>query len=306
MIAVDAMGGDYAPEQVVLGALLAAKGGIPVALFGFQEQLCSLLFSHDIHWKTYPIKIFNVTQQVAMSESPVVAVRRKPDSSLVRAIRSVKDGVCAAMVSAGNTGAVAVASMFVLKMQSGVSRPALAGVLQTKKDPVLFLDIGANADCKAEHLVQFAQMADAYSKRVLLQKRPAIGLLANGHEEGKGSLLVKNVHVLLKKDEKLNFIGNIEPDAVLAGEADVVVTDGFSGNIFIKTVEALVNVFGVTNYEIARSGALLLGVNGCVVVSHGNADAHVIKNAISFAHKSSYNRERLYGTQKESFRGVST
>jgi glycerol-3-phosphate acyltransferase PlsX len=305
MIAVDAMGGDYAPDQIVLGALYAAQCGVPVILFGFHEKIYSLLTLYDPFWNRFPISIFNTEQVVGMDEYPVDAIRKKKDSSLLKAMQSVKSGYCSAFVSAGNTGAVMVAAKFVLGCTAGVDRPAIIGFLKTLKKNVLFLDIGANADCKAKHLVQFARMAVLYAKQTLHLADPAVSLLSNGHEPGKGSLLIKETFGLLQKERGIHFIGNIEPVGILRSETDIVVTDGFSGNIVLKTIEAMVNVFDVKNYKISDNGAFLLGVNGVVVIAHGNSNARVIKDSILLAFKKTCNKESLYGNGKKSFGRVS-
>lgn len=298
MIAVDAMGGDYAPDQIVLGALNAARSGVPVALFGMQETIYSLLESYDFSWKSYPISVFHTHEIVAMDEHPVDAIRKKRNSSLVQAMQSVKQGACDAFVSAGNSGAAMVAAKFILGCLKGVERPAIIGTLKTLKKDVLFLDIGANADCKAVHLVQFAKMATLYAQQVLGLVFPQVSLLSNGHEPGKGSLLVKETFALLQREQGINFIGNIEPEGILKSETDIVVTDGFSGNILLKTIEAMVDMLKIKNYKISDVGAFLLGVNGVVVITHGNSNAHVIKDAILLAFKKICNEESLYGNGK--------
>lgn len=300
MIAVDAMGGDYAPEQIVLGALLAAQCGESVTLFGERDKIITILEKQDSSWRKYAIDLCDCDQKIDMSEDPAVAVKRKTGSSLVRAIYSVKIGKCRGVVSAGNSGAIMIGSMFVLGKDEGIERPAIIGLLPTSKNRVLCLDLGANVDCKPLYLQQFAFMANDYAKKVLNLTSPRVALLCNGHEEGKGNSLVKKTFALLKKS-KLNFVGNIEPDGVFNNQADIVVSDGFSGNILLKTIEICMQEYGTDCKKIWHpGGAILLGVKGTVVVIHGNANAKEVKNAILLASKSSLKGERFYGNYKES------
>ncbi len=299
MIAVDAMGGDYAPEQIVLGALLASKDGISVALFGDEVCISSLLDSFDSSWNDYKISIFHSDQKISMAESPASVIKNKPRSSLVQSFKSVKDGVCSAVVSAGNSGAVMVCSMFILGRISGVERPAIIGNLPTLKKTVFFLDIGVNADCKPKNLLQFAKMANVYTKEVFGRKKPVIVLLSNGHEEGKGSLLARKSFELLKNEKDLNFAGNIEPYGIFKGDTDIIVTDGFSGNLVLKTIESMLKNFDVRDYNLIDQGALLLGVNGVVVLAHGNADSKSIKRAILLAYKHSYNNKESHDGKRK-------
>lgn len=306
MIAVDAMGGDHAPEQVVLGALLAAKAGVWVVLFGPKDRIFFLLNQYDSSWQKYNILISNTNQQIGMGEDPVKSFKKKMDSSLVQAVQSVKQEKCKAVVSAGNSGALMVASVFILGCQKGIERPAIIGTLYTGKKEVLILDLGANVNCRPSNLVQFAHMADSYARRILGIKRPKVSILSNGHEEGKGSILVKKTFDILKEESNLNFIGNIEPYGIFDNRTDIVVTDGFSGNILLKTLESVIKTFNIKNYTIANHGALLIGINGCVVVVHGNSDSQVIKNAILFAHQNLINKEIFYGICEKSFASVAT
>lgn len=300
MIAVDAMGGDKAPNQVVLGSLLASKKGISVRLFGPEQKLIFLLDEFDSSWRNYNISICDSNQVVDMAEEPVAAIRKKNRSSLVMSIESIKQKKCKAVVSAGNTGAFMAAATFVLGRQPGVLRPPIVGALPIKNNKkVLCLDIGANVDCKPEYLIQFAHLAKDYAHNILGLSNPRIALLANGHEEGKGNSVVKQVYQLLKQSD-LNFVGNVEPYAVFDDFADIVVSDGFAGNIFLKTIEACAQHFITDGYEIGKDGALLLGVNGIVVAVHGNADAQAIKKAIFLAEETVANEEKFYGICKKS------
>lgn len=301
MIAVDAMGGDNSPDQIVLGSLLASKEGISVNLFGQEQKIISLLDKYDTSWRDYDISICDSSQIIEMAEEPVAAIRKKNQSSLVRAVGSVKQKICSAVVSAGNTGAFMAAATFILGRQPGILRPPIAGILPTlkKNKKVLCLDIGANVDCKPEYLLQFAHLAKKYAHVVFGLDNPRVALLSNGHEEGKGNSLVKQAHQLLKESD-LNFIGNVEPYVVFDDCADILVSDGFSGNIFLKTIEACAQHFITDDYEIGKDGALLLGVNGIVVAVHGNADAQAIKKAIILAKQNVANEEKFHGVFKES------
>lgn len=296
MIAIDVMGGDNAPEVVLEGALAAARRSIPVSLFGPKDMIAQWLTAHDAAWEQYSIVITDAADIVAMDEDPVSAIRKKGDSSLVKAVASVAAGQSRAVLSAGNSGALMAASTLIIGRKEGVGRPAIAGFLPTIKGSVLALDLGANTECRPQHLYEFAHMGSDYLRQVSALAGPRVGLLSNGHEEGKGSLLVKQTHELLKGSD-LNFIGNVEPYDVFHNKTDIVVCDGFSGNILLKTMEAVCDMAGSWVNPDSRSlitqqahkqlgGALLLGVNGQVVVCHGNSDAQVIENAILFAHKS--------------------
>jgi phosphate acyltransferase len=297
MIAVDAMGGDFAPEEVLRGVLRCAKStDIDICLFGPDRELQERLTSLDPLWRSYRISIVDAQEIIGMGEEPVVAVRRKRMSSLVMAVESVANGQCDVVVSAGNSGAVMAASLFLIKMEEGIDRPALVGLIPAMNRPVICLDLGANTDCKAEHLFQFAHLGARYASGVHGIVNPSIGLLSNGEEPTKGSLVTKEVFAKLK-GSSLNFIGNVEPYHILQNKADVVVCDGFAGNIFLKTLEAVAgfccSIMERENKELLRkrlsldkeAGALLLGIKKPVVVVHGNASAEVIERAILFAHK---------------------
>ncbi|MBD3231790.1 phosphate acyltransferase PlsX [Candidatus Dependentiae bacterium] len=300
MIAVDAMGGDNAPEQIVLGSLLASRLGISIKLFGCKETIISILDKNDFKWKKYDISILDADQIIGMAEEPVNAVRKKINSSIVKAIQSVKQKKCKAVVSAGNTGAFMAAASLILGKKPEINRVPIIGVLPIKdKKKVLCLDIGANVDCKPEYLVQFAYLAKEHARNVLNLDNPRIALLSNGHEEGKGNMLVKKAYELLKKSD-LNFVGNIEPYSIFNYYADIIVSDGFSGNIFLKTIEACAQNFITQNYEIGKDGALLLGVKGIVVAVHGNANAQAIKNAIILARNTVVYEENFYGVCEKS------
>jgi phosphate acyltransferase len=313
IVAVDAAGGDYAPQEVVKGAAAAAEEyGVHVALVGRKALLEKLL-------RRYPaelnLTVVEATEVIDCNESPVQAVRSKPNSSIVVGTKLVRDGFASAFVSAGNTGAVVGAAFLNLERIEGVQRPALCSVVPVDSaNPALLIDVGANVDCRPEFLVQFAQLATIFARGVLGIDSPRVGLL-NGSEEGiESNLLAKESFQLLKKT-KLNFIGNVGGQEILTGKADVIVTDGFTGNVVIKTVEGLADT--VQNlltadkaFEIARDlegaalvhytklatmvgrldykeygGACLLGINGNIIVAHGRSRAKAIKNAIHLAYK---------------------
>lgn len=305
MIAVDAMGGDYAPEQIVKGALLAAKRNVPIVLFGTESKIHQILSAHEPSWHQLKISVQNCSEIIEMGEDPSLAVRRKKDSSLVRAVESVRDERCSAIISAGNSGALMVAASFILGKKDGVERPAIIAELPFLSNRVVCLDLGANADCKPEHLLQFAHLGSGYAKESFGLSHPRVALLSNGQEDCKGNMLTKSAFGILKNSD-LNFVGNIEPDGVLNHGADVVVCDGFSGNIFLKTLEACEKFFGkkIVSFEKEAGGALLIGVNGIVVVAHGNTDANVMEKAIVFAFNKSLNFQKgnsIYGNLKKSF-----
>jgi len=310
LIALDAMGGDHAPEEIVKGAVLAARElGIQVALVG-----PSALVEEELA-KAGPrpegIRVVAASEVIAMDEHPAQAARHKKDSSIVVGLRLVKQGEADAFVSAGNTGAVLAGSIMYLGRLRGIQRPSLVALLPLSGRLTLLLDVGANADCKPRYLVQFAEMGSIYMERVWKVERPRVALLSIGEEETKGSLLTQEVYALLKKADHLNFIGNVEGRDVASGVADVIVTDGFTGNVVVKTMEGM-GAFIKGQLEGAiRSkwyymlpglilrGAFrgvqkrtdpreygagpLLGVKGLVFVGHGRSDAVAIRSALRVA-----------------------
>ncbi|MFC1870927.1 phosphate acyltransferase PlsX [Chloroflexota bacterium] len=309
IIAVDAAGGEYAPHEIVKGAVKAAQEyKVDIALVGNKSMLHVLA---SRYLKNMNISIVEANEVIGYQESPVKAIRSKPNSPIVVGINMLRDGVASAFVSAGNTGAVFAAALFNLGKIEGIERPAICSLLDiTPAEPVLLIDAGANADCRPSHLVQFARLGAIYSELIIGTTNPRIGLLSNGEEDTKGNQLVKATHRLLKKTN-LNFIGNIEGQDIPKMKADVIVTDGFTGNIVIKTVEGLGDTFVnslrqvghlfanayrfqgralLRDIGIARQvdyreygGACLLGINGNVIISHGRSQAKAIKNAIGLA-----------------------
>jgi glycerol-3-phosphate acyltransferase PlsX len=300
------MGGDNAPEQVVLGAAQAAdRYGLEVVVVGIPDRVQRLLDAHP------NLRFVPASQVIAMDDHAAQAVRSKPDSSMSVCARMCKRGEAAAWVSAGNSGAIMAASLFLQGRIRGVERPALGTVLPTAGQPCYFLDVGANVDSRPEYLVQFAQMGSVYAERVLGRTQPTVGLLSNGEEEGKGDERVRETAARLRRTGSVDFVGNVEPKDVLAGRADVVVADGFVGNVAIKMAEATAElIFRTMRDEIPRTvrgkaggllirpgvnrirarmdwrefgGAPLLGIDGVAVVAHGRSDALAIENAIRTA-----------------------
>ncbi|TMC18313.1 MAG: phosphate acyltransferase PlsX [Chloroflexi bacterium] len=312
-VALDAMGGDYAPAETVLGAVQAARDyQMGVILVGDEAAIRQELTKHDV--RDLDLPIIHTTEAIGMDEHPAKAVRLKKNASMTLALQQVKDGAALGAVSAGNSGAMLAASLFTLKRLPGVERPALGGVFPTRNSVCLVLDMGANTDCKPEYLQQFALMGAIYMERIFNLPAPRVGLLANGEEETKGNQQVIETHQLLKATAPtlgLNFIGNIEGRDIPAGHADVVVCDGFAGNIVLKLSEGLVEtLIGIIKTEMSRTfinklaaavlqpglrqvlrrldyaeygGVPLLGVNGSAIVAHGRSHAKAIKNALRVA-----------------------
>ena len=300
-IVVDVMGGDNAPEAIVDGALSASAQGIAVELVGLPSAVENI-GSLELH---------AASQVIGMADEPGRAVRMMKDSSIVRAAERVRDGQASAMVSAGNTGAVAAAALLRMKRIPGVSRPAIATALPVPgRAPKILLDSGAMADCQPDWLLQFAQMGSAFARIRYGIEKPQIGLLSIGEEAEKGNQITKAAHVLLRNDNSIDFIGNVEGRDILDGAVDVVVADGFTGNVALKTIEGTIKFLvdqiisilladgvGEVGKEAlgllspiaselnpeAVGGAMLLGVNGIAIISHGSAGPLAIENAIKVA-----------------------
>lgn len=306
-VALDAMGGDHAPSVTVAGAVRAARDfGLTVILVGPEEVIRTELDEQDARGVNLPV--VHASEWVGMDAHPARAVRAKRRNSMTVALELVKRGEADAFITCGNTGAALAASLFTLGRIPGIKRPALTTVFPTRTGTCLLLDIGANADCKPEYLQQFAVMGSVYAQTVFAVARPRVGLLSIGEEAGKGNVLVQEAFALLEQTPTVHFVGNVEPKELLAGQADVVVTDGFTGNIFIKTAEAVaVTIMVVIKEEIKRrplavagavlarsafkatgvrldpreyGGAPLLGLEGVVIVGHGRSDAYAVRNAI--------------------------
>jgi glycerol-3-phosphate acyltransferase PlsX len=309
-IALDAMGGDYAPAVTVEGAVETVKvhNDLEIILFGDEASL-----KKELKGKDYPqerIHIRHTTQVIGMHESPVTALREKKDSSIRRAVEAVRKKEADAVISAGNSGVVMAAALFLLGKSEGVDRPAIAALMPTSKSSFVLIDAGANVDCKAENLLQFALMGNSYCKTILERHDPKVGLLSIGEEDTKGNELTRGVFKMLK-NSKLNFIGNVEGKDIFAGKADVVVCDGFIGNIVLKTAEGLAEAIlrmikrefagisvGKIGYLFMKpalknfkkrtdyaeyGGAPLLGINGTCIISHGRSTSRAIKNALNVA-----------------------
>ena len=316
-VALDAMGGDKAPGEVVLGAIQAAREySMGVYLVGREDAIRAELAKHDTSGLDLPI--VHTDEFIEMDEHPVSAVRKKKNASMTLALQLVRDGSALGAVSAGNSGAMMAASLFTLKRIEGVDRPALGTVFPTRDGVSFVLDVGANTDCKPEYLQQFALMGSIYMERIFSVASPRVGLLANGEEETKGNELVIQTHQLLKAHAKtlgINFIGNVEGREIPSGGADVVVCDGFVGNVVLKLSEGLAEtLLGMLRTQMTSSlpnklaaavlqpglrkvfrrmdyaeygGVPLLGINGSAIVSHGRSNAKAIKNALRVARQTS-------------------
>lgn len=310
-IALDAMGGDRGSELLIRGAIAAVsdRKDLQVILLGpcetLEQELDNCLGSREDVRSS--LIIHHASEVVTMHESPVDAVRKKKDSTIMVGFDLVKQGEADAVVSAGNSGATMAAAIRKLGRLPGVSRPGIASFFPTLKNPVMLMDIGANVDCRAQHLCQFAIMASSCSSLLLQHEKPRIGLLSNGEETGKGNALVKETHALLSRSS-LNFIGNVEGGDVYKGDVDVIVCDGFVGNISLKISEGLADAaMQMLKQEIMKSwcaklgyllmrgavagfkkkvdyaeygGAPLLGINGTGIICHGTSNATAICNAI--------------------------
>jgi glycerol-3-phosphate acyltransferase PlsX len=311
-IAVDASGGDYAPYEIVKGAIKAAQElkdkGVEIILVGKRPVLH---VQAGRHLKKLNISIVHAPQNIEFHEHPVEALRNKPKSSIAIGTMLVKEGKADAFVSAGSTGAVLCAAYLLLGKIEGIERPALASIIKlVPHAPSLLLDAGANSDCRPQHLVEFARLGNIYAKYVMGIETPRVSLMSNGEEETKGNKLVVETHQLLKATPGLKFIGNVEGHDLVRNRADVIVTDGFTGNVLIKAFEGLGDsiikirqvgqavsaashlrgralLADVGMGHMAKSmdfreygGACLLGVQGTVIVSHGRSRAKAIKNAI--------------------------
>ena len=311
-IVVDAMGGDHAPEAIVEGAVLAAQEfETSIILTGLSEQIQTELDKHDPD-HTLPIEIVHADEIVYMHDSPGKVLRSKRKSSMKIGLDLVKQGEAAAFVSAGNTGAVLAYSTVILRPVKGIDRPAIAIQLPTLKGASILLDAGANVDCKSSQLFQFGIMGHVFAEYILEKENPSVGLLSIGEEDGKGNEIVKDTFQMLKKSH-INFIGNVEGKEVYRGNADVIVCDGFTGNVALKISESLAEMIG-TNLKLMfqsnwisklgylllkpqllkfkkkvdhseTGGAPLLGVNGVVIIAHGSSSPKAIKNAIHRAHE---------------------
>lgn len=329
-IAIDAMGGDHAPGEIIAGALEARDvldSEDELVLIGDEETIKSHLAKLGAPIDTF--RIFHAPEVIGMEESPVEALRRKPKSSIAIMARAASHRQVDAVLSAGNTGACVAGCQLRMRNLEGVIRPGIAIVLPTAGGPVTMCDVGANIACKPIHLYQYAIMASIYSEAMFGIRNPRVGIMNVGEEEGKGNDLVKKTRDLLRNDPKINFIGNLEGRDLFEGKCDVVICEGFMGNVVLKLTEGLVDmIFGAIKQELKSrnklmalwfksvmtsffrkydyheyGGALLLGVNGVSVICHGSSKARTIKNAVfackKFAVKHINERiiERLSQTQ---------
>jgi glycerol-3-phosphate acyltransferase PlsX len=311
-IAVDAMGGDEAPRNIVEGSLAAARHfDLGVLLVGSARAIeAELARAGDVDPRA--VQVVDAPDVVTMEEAPVAALRRKPSASIKVAADAVARGDASALVSAGHTGATVMAAHGAFGMLPGVDRPALAVTIPTKRRPAVLLDVGASTGCRPQHLLQFAVMGEMYTRTVLGTESPRIGLLSIGEEASKGNELTREAHRLLKA-APLNFVGNVEARDVFSGDADVIVCDGFTGNIALKISEGLVGlVEGLLGEELSSTitmrvgslltrralrhfrrrvdyseygGAPLLGVAGVTIVGHGRSSAKAVRNAVAMAYR---------------------
>ncbi|MDF1613625.1 phosphate acyltransferase PlsX [Desulfurivibrio dismutans] len=318
-IALDAMGGDRGPEEMVAGAVLAARqDDLSVTLLGDQARIETAIADCNLPAEVARrLDVVPTTQVVGMDESPFEAIRRKKDSSIMRAFALHKEGKVDAVVSAGNSGATMAAGLKYLGRLENISRPGIANSFPTMKGPVVMMDVGANVDCRPRHLFEFGVMAAAFARVLSGIERPRIGLLNIGEEGGKGNLLVRHTHYLFQQSS-LNYIGNVEGQQTFQGDIDVIVCDGFVGNVCLKLSEGLAEVvvsmlgdeirkrfLSKVGYLLARDafaafrrrvdyaeygGAPLLGLQGTGVICHGRSSDVAIKNAIRVASEMVRNR----------------
>lgn len=310
-IALDAFGSDRAPQPEVEGAIQAIKEEIceTILLVGDETVLQAELDKY--YFDRQRIQIIHASQRISMDDHAAESVRSKKDSSMVRAVELHKKAEADAVVSAGNSGAFMGASLLSYGRIKGVSRPAIAVTLPTMKQPEILLDMGANVDCDASNLLQFAQLGTIYFSYIYNVPQPRVALLNIGEESAKGNLMSRDAWTLLSQAKDLNFVGNIEGKDVLKGDCDVIVCDGFVGNVVLKTIEgAVISIFDLLKEQLNKDwiaklgallsypvfsylkrkldhteigGALLVGLNGCSIICHGSSNAKAIKNAIRFA-----------------------
>ena len=307
-VAVDAMGGDHAPDEIIKGAIEAVNEcrEVKVYLVGQEEILTEKL--KTCTYNKEQLEVVSATEVIATAEPPVMAIRKKKDSSLVKALYMVREGTCDAFISAGSSGAILVGGQVIVGRSKGVERPPLAPLIPTENGASLLIDCGANVDARPSHLVQFAKMGSVYMEHIMKVKNPKVAIVNIGAEEEKGNALVKETFPLLKNCPEINFIGSIEARDIPAGKADVIVCEAFTGNIILKMYEGvaksmmhvikkgLMSTFqskmgallikpalksALADYDMNKyGGAPLLGLNGLVVKTHGSADAIAVKNSI--------------------------
>ena len=312
-IALDGMGSDDYPFPELHGAIAAASEfGYEIIITGDEALLVPALQQID-HTSNTKISIVHAPEKIESDESPAFSSRTKTKNSIAAGMRLLKNGEADAFVSAGNTGAILANGLITLRRMPYTRRPAIAVLIPVAQGYFILLDVGANSDCKADFLHQFAIMGNLYANKVLGIPHPKVGLLSNGEEENKGNLLTKEAHALMKHDQNINFIGNVEGKEMFAGVADVVITDGFTGNVSLKITEAVAkmvtmlvkdaiksNILSMLGGILVRKsiqntartldpnehgGAPLLGLNGIVVVGHGRSNSRAIRSAIKVAGK---------------------
>lgn len=306
-IIVDGMGGDLAPHEIVKGSLEAVKEyGVKITLTGDSKKLEQEL--EKLKAPKQSFEIIPTTQVITMEESPVRAIKRKADSSMVKGLEMVRGNTDTVLVSAGSTGALLAGGLLKVGRIKGIHRPALTSLLPFRKKSTLLLDMGANTECKPENLAQFAMMGTVYMENVLGREKPSVGLLNIGTEDTKGSELYKSAYQLIRNQKNINFVGNIEARDVPEGVVDILVCDGFTGNIVLKYTEGLASsIFSMLKDVMMQNsinklaalvlkpglrqiskkmdysevgGAPLLGINGGIIKAHGSSNAIAIKNAI--------------------------
>jgi glycerol-3-phosphate acyltransferase PlsX len=311
-IALDAMGGDFAPQAIVEGALLASEGlpaGVEIVLIGREPVIRDLL--HTPTFTSSNLSVLHAEEVIEMGEHPTKALTQKTNSSIAIGFGLLKAGQVDAFCSAGNTGAMMVGAMFSVKAIEGVQRPSIASHYPKPDGTVgVILDVGANADCKPEVLDQFAELGSVYAKSVLQIPTPRVGLMNLGEEEQKGTILTQQAHQLMKTNPRITFIGNVEGRDIYTDKADVIVCDGFTGNVILKLAESVYDVFynrGVRddfldkfNYE-ATGGSPILGVNGNVVIGHGVSSPLAVKNMVMQARRMA--ESKLHIKLKQAFTG---
>lgn len=308
-IIIDAMGGDNAPEEIVKGACLAVdEFDVDIILVGDKEKIENIIKENNI--KTNRIEIVHTTEIISNNDSPTLSIRRKKDSSMVVGMKLLKEKKADAFISAGSTGALLAGGLFIVGRIEGIERAALSPVIPGKNNYFMLIDSGANAECKPENILEFGIMGEIYSKKVLKKSNPTVGIVNIGSEEEKGNTFTKECYKLLK-ESNINFKGNIEAREIPEGNVDVVLCDGFTGNVILKLYEGVAEtIFDILKEEIMAStitkfgglllkpvfkkfkkkfdyteygGAILLGVDGIVIKAHGSSNAKAIKNAVKQA-----------------------
>ncbi|CAN5251189.1 phosphate acyltransferase PlsX [soil metagenome] len=309
-IALDMMGGDYAPLEAVKGVILFNEQqdeSVTLTLIGDEKKLKEIIIQQNLQAKN--IHIVHAEQMIEMHEHPTKALKEKPGSSISIGFHLLASGKADAFISAGNTGAMMVGALYSIKAIPGILRPTIGAYLPREDGTLgLMVDVGLNADCKPENLAQFAVLGSLFSKYILNFTNPKVGLVNLGEEEGKGNILTQATYPLLKENSQLNFVGNIEGRDLLTHKADVVVCDGFTGNVMLKFAESIYDLvkrrdihdehFDRFNFEI-YGGVPVLGVNKPVIIGHGISHAIAFKNMINIAFKMI--KEDLTGKIRESF-----